>query len=90
MKKHLLTLTCMLLISSLLMAGLGAYLKYEVLKPLGLYQDRNIIELPFQLLTDSAMRYTIQAEAEAELAPPTEATEPPTEPSTEPPTEPPT
>lgn len=88
MKKHLLTLSCMLLISSLVMAGFGAYLKYAVLGPLELYQDRNIIELPFQLLTDSGMRYTVQAkmEKENETAAPEETLEP-TQPVTEMPTE---
>ena len=33
MKRITLTLVCMLVLSSVLMAGLGAYLKYEVLEP---------------------------------------------------------
>ena len=41
MKKIPLTLVCMIVISSVLVACLGAYLKYEVLKPLDIFPEEN-------------------------------------------------
>ena len=98
MKKIPLTLVCMIVISSVLVACLGAYLKYEVLKPLDIFPEENIMSVPFKLLADHGAMYTLRAVAQEELlpppteplVPPTQApTEPPTVPPTEPPTEPP-
>lgn len=99
MKKMTLTLVFMLVLSSLLMACLGAYLKYELLQPLGLFEDKSIMEVPFMLIADPGAQYTLeymQAKSEETQPPETEPpqteppeTEPPTEAPTEPPTEPP-
>lgn len=87
MKKHVITLLSMIVISALLVAGLGAYLKYEILKPMDLYQDKGIMELPFLLMVDDGLRYTLESMAQPEATEPsTEATEPSTE-ATEPSTE---
>lgn len=102
MKDKSLLLLRMIIVSSLLVACLGAYLKFDILKPLELYQDRGVMELPFLLLTDNGLRYSLQAKhkqettvpettAPAETVPPTvPATETPTEAPTQPPTEAPT
>lgn len=99
MKKHVITLTSLLLISTLLICSLGAYLKYDILKPLGLYQDASIVEVPFLLMADDAAIYALQSQAVKENQPPetippaTESpvqTEPEEEEPTEVPTEPPT
>lgn len=100
MKKAPFTLIFLIVISSVLAACLGAYLKYEVLQPMGLYREESIISVPFLLISDYGTQYTLnyKAEKSEETVPPetvaaelpTEpATEPPTEPETEPPTEPP-
>lgn len=99
MKRYLCSLLAMLVISSLLVAGAGAYIKYEVLEPMGLYQDKSIMELPFLLATDDALIYMVQAASRPteptqppettvpmDTEPATEPTEPPTQPPTEPPT----
>lgn len=59
MKKRLAILGCAFVITALAVAGMGAYLKYRVFKPYDLFQDRNIIELPFQLIADQGMRYVM-------------------------------
>ena len=103
MKKRTIALVTALVLSTVLVAGIGAYLKYEVLAPYGIAQDKNIVELPFLWMTDEAMRYELELLSRPEdpteepteptTVEPTEAptTEPPTEaPTTEPPTETPT
>lgn len=59
MKKRLVVLGCAFAITALAVAGMGAYLKYRVFKPYELFQDRSIIELPFQLIADQGMRYVM-------------------------------
>ncbi len=106
MKKRTIALVTALVLSSLVVMGAGAYLKYEVLKPYDIAQDKNIVELPFLLMTDEALRYevelafrpedpteepTTEPTEESTVAPTTEpATEPVTEPTAEPTTQPPT
>lgn len=81
MNKHLLTLLCLLLITSTLVACLGGYLKYGVLRELGLCQDQSVMAVPFVLLSDDVIQDALQSMARKELEPPTE---PPTVPPTEP------
>ncbi|MBO5282950.1 MAG: hypothetical protein J6B43_07495 [Lachnospiraceae bacterium] len=104
MKKHTLTLVILLIVSSLLVAGVGAVLKYGVLKPLGIRREEGIMELPFVLMADKSLSYQVQSRWEAmrnPTQPPTDPPQPPTEASpvetipetelpTEVPTEPPT
>lgn len=91
MKKYIFSLLSMLVLSSLLVAGCGAYIKYEILAPMALYQDKSIMELPFLMATDDALAYMVRlASQPAQPTEPTEFTEPtlaPTEPPTEPPVE---
>ena len=49
-----------LLGSMVLFMAAGAWLKYEFLGPLGLYQDKNIVELPFLLMADHGMRAAVR------------------------------
>lgn len=100
MKKHTLTLVILLIVSSLLVAGVGAVLKYGVLKPLGIRREEGIMELPFVLMADKSLSYQVQSRWEAmrnPTQPPTDPPQPPTEaapvetiPETELPTEVPT
>lgn len=90
MKKYLFSLLAMLVLTSLLVAGGGAYIKYEILAPMDLYQDKSIMELPFLMATDDALVFMVRLASQP--AQPTEPTEAPTEPPlppTEAPTEPP-
>lgn len=91
MQKRLLILLCMLLITTILVMGMGAYLKYGFLAPVGLLRDKSLIEIPFAAMKDPAVRFVLENSREKETEPtqlPTEsATEPtqlPTEPVTEP------
>ena len=84
MQKQLLTLVCMLLISALLVACIGAYLKIEILSPIGLFRDKSWFEVPFAVLTDPAARFALKNQMNRETEP---QTEPSTEPATLPPTE---
>lgn len=89
MKKHIHILLCLLLISSLAVAGLGAYLKYNLFASLGLETRENIIALPFVLYADKELSYSVSYLMKAQQEPPQEtrpAGTAPTEPSTEAPT----
>lgn len=77
MQKRTFALVLMLLVSTLLVAGLGAYLKYEVLQPFGLFQEKSLIELPFAVMRDPAAQFALKNLRQEETEPPTEAlTEP--------------
>ncbi len=78
----------MLIVTSLLVAMFGAYIKYDVLRPLGLYQDKSIMELPFLIVTDDVLIYMMEHTQITEPTEPMEPTEPPVETqATEPPPE---
>lgn len=83
MKKHLITLVCGLVLSSLLVAGAGAYTKYKILKPLGIEREESIIAIPFVLMADDALQYDVNSRLEAARNPiPEETTLPTTVPET--------
>ena len=85
MKKYLFSLCTMLVLSSLLVAGAGAYIKYEILAPMGLYQDKSVMELPFLMVTDNALIYMVrQHSAPAQTEPTREPTVPTESQTTEP------
>lgn len=88
-KDRFLALWLALVVSGLAVAGIGCYLKYAVCKPMGIFQDENVITLPFVLLSDQG-RTKFVNELEASRHPTTPPTSPPTQPPTLPPTEPPT
>ena len=105
MKKRTIALVTALVLSAVVLMLTGAYLKYEILAPYQIAQDKNIVELPFLLMTDDALRYEVKLAFQPEEsgddfekdptdpsteAPTTEPTEPPTEAPTTGPTEPPT
>ncbi len=69
MKRWTLTLAGLLLLSTLLLAGAGAYLKYDVMAPLGLFEGESIIEVPFLLVGDGAARYALLNLSEPEQHP---------------------
>lgn len=91
MKKRTLMLLNLIVITSLLMACFGAVLKYEVLEPLGIQREENIMALPFVLMADEELSYEVSDYLQTALDPQPET--PPgkvwaTEPATEPPAEP--
>ena len=88
MKKRTLMLLNLIVITSLLMACFGAVLKYQVLEPLGIQREENIMALPFVLMADEELAYEvseylqISLEAQPETPPgKIWATEPATEPA---------
>lgn len=99
MQKRYFALAIAILLTAAVVLGIGIYLKYTILEPLGMAQDVGVMEVPFVLLADPGLRQSIE-DAKAQLAAPvTDPLEPtseptvitePTEPVTEPPTEPPT
>ena len=100
MSNKALTLICLLLVTAILIGALGIYLKYDVLRPAGLFQDESIFAVPFLLLADDAAKFTLQHMAEQEIesseTEPSEPLTPATQPEqtapikqTQPPTEPP-
>lgn len=106
MKRPYLLLLAALTAVALVLTGIGAYIKYVLLRPCEQYQDEKLIALPFMLISDKGMQYVIR-EAMCSTAPSTTPpestgaeTQPPTQESTQPsvtdpppteqPTEPPT
>ncbi len=102
MKRKLITLLCLLLVSTLLVTAAGGWLKYGILKQLGLFQDESLIAVPFMVMADEAAQYALMSASvkkettEPTVAEPTQMYPPETEPAatqmqteaaTEPPTE---
>lgn len=88
MKKQPNTLFVLLLVSSLLVALAGGYLKYGMLEPLGIHREESIIAMPFVLASDDALQFLVEMkqeeQREAATAPTaTEAPEDPTAPAPE-------
>lgn len=103
MKKKTIVFVCFLVVSSLLVGGLGDFLRISLLEPLGIERQEHPVALPFVLLEDEILQAQVESELERIQNPPTQPpvteptvtepttvpTEPPTQPPTEPPTEPP-
>jgi len=84
MKKQSNTLFVLLLVSSLLVALAGGYLKYGVLAPLDIQREESVIAMPFVMASDDALQFLVEMkreeQAQAATAPaPTEPPEAPTE-----------
>lgn len=62
MTKKIPALYFMLIISALIVAAVGAYLKYTVLAPLDLYQDEKLAAIPFLLMADEQTKYALKAQ----------------------------
>lgn len=60
MKFRHLALGIAILLCAVVLASAGAYLKFEILKPLDLYQDKNIFELPFLMHGDEYLRFLVE------------------------------
>lgn len=81
MKFRYLSLGIAILACAAMLAGVGAYLKYDVLKPLGIYQDKSIFELPFLMQSDDYLRFMVEnADLLLQNPPDTEPSDP-TQPS---------
>lgn len=96
MKRKYFFLAAMLTVSGILEGIVGMVIKFGVLEPLGLYQDRTAMALPFVLLRDEGLQYLLSHPDGEEtpvvtepLATTPESTEPPqtTEPEETTPTE---
>lgn len=101
MKNRIPALLWMVAVTAVLIAALGAWLKYGVLRPLELYQDEPVMAVPFLLMANEEDHYILQKLHQEETPetvpeetqpPVTEVpeTQPPTQAPTEAPTEPPT
>lgn len=92
-KPKFMALWIALIVTGVLFAGLGCYLKYAVCKPLNLFQDQSAITVPFVLMSQKGRnQYKAKLEASQKPDPTAPVTEPPTEPqpTAEAPTEAPT
>ena len=78
MRKRLILLVGMLVLTTLLVACFGAYLKFKLLQPVGLLQDKGLIEMPFAVMEDPAAQFALQNMKNQQPAEP--ETQPPTEP----------
>ena len=65
MKKRNYWLWRALLVSVSLVTGIGVFLKYAVLKPKGLYQDRGAVEITMMYIQDGAVRRAVHGTTEA-------------------------
>lgn len=86
MKLRCLLLALLLLISSVVVAGIGAYVKYKMILPkkLNTYGQKSVIELPFLYLYDPVLQYLL-ADTPAQTEPPTTTQAATTAPTTAPP-----
>ena len=75
MKKRMYVLLILLLVSSLLVGSWGAYLKYERFCALDIETQESIFALPFVLMADPQLQYTVKNRTE-QLMNPTEPTVP--------------
>lgn len=80
MKKHIF-LPILLVVSVLIFAATGAYLKYDLFATLQMDTTENIITLPFVLLTDEQLAFRFSTRLDA-YRNPTEPTEEPSQPTT--------
>lgn len=60
MKNRIHMLTTFLLISSITVAAFGGYIKYGILKPLGIEREESIVAMPFVYLSDDALQFMAQ------------------------------
>lgn len=76
-KRHDLLLWYALLITGVLVVGMGLYLKYGICEPMGIFQDENPITLPFAMLSKERMEQELaMVEARQEkINTPTESSE---------------
>ena len=72
MKKRALIIY-LLLLTTVVVACMGLYLKQEVLTPLHLYDDKNVIEIPFVTLKDPMVRYVLRERNKADMVISTES-----------------
>ncbi len=78
MKNRYLALLCAIVITLILVTGIGIYLKFIVLLPLGLGQEDLAVALPFRMLADEGLRYSVRLAMNTTDPPPAESTAAPT------------
>ncbi len=71
MKKRMYSFLILMLVSSLAVGSWGAYLKYEVFGQLGIETQESIFSLPFVMMADHQLQYTVSSRTE-QLRNPTE------------------
>lgn len=86
MKKRIIIFLNLLLCTSLLVAGVGGWLKYGLFPSLGMQTEENILSLPFVLMTDPALSYSLSYHVRQEQAEPESSAPETTASSTEAPT----
>lgn len=60
MKTRVIILLTSIAIVAIFIASIGSYIKFSILQPLELDDDYNVMELPFQILTDDGLKFTIE------------------------------
>lgn len=65
MKKRLFALGCAIAVTGTLILGVGVYLKYWVLWPLGLAQDQEAAKVPFLWIADASLRDSVEEARQA-------------------------
>ena len=60
MKTRVFALLAAIVLTAGIVAGIGSHIKYNILKPLDLDEEYNIMELPFLVLTDEALQFCIE------------------------------
>ncbi len=60
MKIRVFALLASIIIAAAIVAGIGCHIKYNILQPLDLDEDYNIVELPFLVLTDEGLQFCIE------------------------------
>lgn len=81
MKKRFYALGIALLISGAIVAGVGTFLKYCVLRSYTVVQEKSAVALPFALLADDGMRYILRNEMTGSATKPASQSDPIREPA---------
>ena len=84
MKRRLLALLCVLELLVLIVISTGAYIKFNILRPLGLDDKYSLFALPFVYFSEDVQLEVYAAKNPPVVPDPTDPTDPPTEPTTQP------
>lgn len=60
MRTRVIALLSSIFLFAVVIAGIGSHIKFNILKPLDLDEDYNVMELPFLVLTDEGLRFSIE------------------------------
>ena len=77
MKTRVIVLLTAIVVFAIVIATLGSYIKFCILQPFELDEGYNVMELPFQILTDEGLKFAVELAIEMRQEPTEDPTEDP-------------